>query len=120
MNMVDRYRRWFEYEQDAHEKVLASFRSVPETRSVEGAFQKAVDLFAHLLAARRLWLYRFGVVAEPPAELFPQGVELAALSSQASQTHQAWSDYFDRLDEAELSRTFEYRSLDGARFRNVV
>jgi len=120
MNMIDRYRRWFEYEKDAHEKVLASLRSVPDGQRDAGAFQKAVDLFAHLLAARWLWLYRFGVVEEPPAELFPQGVELGELSSRASRMNQAWSDYFGRLDEAELGRVFEYHSLDGSRYRNAV
>ncbi len=31
-----------------------------------------------------------------------------------------WSDYLQRLDEGELSRVFEYRSIDGGWYRNTV
>ena len=27
--MIDRYRRWFEYERDSHSKMLASLENVP-------------------------------------------------------------------------------------------
>ena len=31
-----------------------------------------------------------------------------------------WSDYFGRLDEPELERTFDYLTSEGTRFRSVV
>lgn len=30
--IIERYRRWFEYEKDAHAKVFASFDTVPSDR----------------------------------------------------------------------------------------
>jgi uncharacterized damage-inducible protein DinB len=86
---ADEYRRWFEYE----------LGSSP-------AFQKAVDLMAHLIAARLLWLYRFGVATEPPHRL-------SAMES-------AWSAYFAPLDATEVARVFDYRSLEGEWFRNTI
>ena len=116
----DCYRRWFEYEQDAHRKTLASLEAVPEGQRSSAMFQKAVDLFAHLMAARRMWLFRFGAASEAPRELFPQGVAVETLAAMMEETHVAWTAYLNRLDEAELARVFEYRSWDGPQFRNSI
>ena len=119
-NNVDRYRRWFEYEKDAHRDVLRSIDATPDALRSSPSFQKAVDLFAHMMAARWLWLFRFGAVSEPPLDLFPQGVPVETLDRLADEMHAAWSRYLDRLDEAEIARSFEYNSLDGPRYRNSV
>lgn len=120
INSLDRYRRWFEYEQDAHAKVLAAFDRTPEEQRATPEFQKAVSLFAHMMLARRLWLYRFGVLADGPTDFFPQNLTLDATKQMAEEMHAAWSDYLARLDEGELARVFEYRALDGPRFRNRI
>src|SRR5262249_37768742 len=74
MNMADRYRRWFEYEKDANQKVLDSYGSVPEARRNTAAYQKGLDLFGHILAARKLWLYRFRLGEAPAPDLFSRSV----------------------------------------------
>jgi uncharacterized damage-inducible protein DinB len=121
--MADRYRRWFAYEKDAHEKTLASLETVPAERRSDETFGKAVGLVGHLVAARRLWLFRFGVRSKGPAtvaELFPDDLPLDELAASVSEMHEEWSEYFRDLDDAELARVFEYRALEGARFRNRV
>ncbi len=117
---TERYRRWFDYEMDAHAKVLASFDAVAQDMRAAPAFQKAIDLFAHMMLARGLWLYRFGVLADGPRHFFPQNVALDAVKAMAEEVHAAWSAYFERLDDTELERVFEYRALDGPRYRNRV
>lgn len=119
-NHVNRYRRWFEYETDAHAKVLASFDAIAEDQRETTEYHQAVDLFAHLMLARRLWLYRFGVLEEGPREFFPQNVPLDTVKAMAEEMHAVWSDYFERLDDTELARIFEYSALDGPRFRNSI
>lgn len=116
---ADRYRRWFEYEKDSHQQVLASLNAVDNELRASGSFQKAIDLMAHITAARRVWLYRFGISREP-AELFPQSVKLADLPLLIDSMQTAWSDYLANLDDAELARVFEYQSYEGARFRNTI
>lgn len=118
--MTNRYQRWFEYERDSHAKTLASLRDVPDERRSTAAFQKAADLFAHMMAARHLWLFRLGATGEAPREVFPQGVDVESLDSLAEEMHAMWTDYLDRLDESELSRAFEYRSLEGDLFTNSI
>ena len=121
--LADRYRRWFAYEKDAHEKTLQSLRTVAEERRTHPSFRKAVSLVGHLVAARQLWLFRLGIRDHAPstvAEFFPEGLTLDDLASRLRDVHREWDDYLQGLDETELSRVFEYRALEGDRYRNRV
>jgi len=116
----ERYRRWFEYEKDSHAKVLASLDSVPTELRSSQPFQKAVSLMGHIVAARRLWLFRLGHAAEAPSEFFPANVSLRDLSARVEKMQTEWSEYLEGLTEQDLSRVFTYQSLEGPRFRNTV
>jgi len=116
---VAQVRRWFEYEKASHAKVLAALAAVPESKRDE-SFGKAVSLFAHLMAARQLWLFRFGVRKEAPAEFFPEGVSLDELAARIERTQAEWSAYLDQLTQEELGRTFTYKSLDAGWFKNRI
>ena len=125
---ADRYRRWFEYEQDSHAKVLASLAAVPAELRAGGTYQQAVTLMAHIVAARLLWLFRFGAAQARAAELrpqtvadfFPAHIALADVSARVAEMQAAWADYLAGLTDEELARVFEYQSLEGARFRNTI
>lgn len=118
-HMIDRYQRWFEYEKDSHAKTLASINAVTEELRESEAFRKAVYLMGHIVAARRMWLFRFGVLTNK-VELFPTEIELSELPGQISEMETSWSMYLDQLNDAELRRVFEYQSYEGARFRNTI
>ena len=120
MMSSDRYRRWFEYEKDAHAKVLASLETVPESRRADPPFQKATSLLGHMEAARRLWLFRLGGAKEKPAELFPQAIAIAELERRFEEMHTLWSDYLDKMTDEELARVFDYQTTEGEPFRNTV
>ena len=77
---------------------------------------------AHIAAARELWLFRLGMAARGPAadEFFPADVTLAALGSRVDDIEAAWSAFLARLDDAELSRPFEYQSFEGQWYQNTV
>ena len=119
MDSVENYRRWFDYEKDSHAKVIDSLESVTEDNRSSSSFQKAVELMAHLIAARRMWLYRFGFAKEN-AELFPRNVQFPALAGLLAEMEAGWSEYLEKLTETELERVFEYQSYEGSRFRNTV
>ncbi len=118
--LADRYRRWYDYERDAHAKVLASLQRVPAGGREADWFHRAVDLFAHMAAARRLWLHRLGAAAQGPAEIFPRGVLLDDLAAEWRGVEAEWTVYLGRLDDAELGRDFAYRSTEGDRYRSRV
>ena len=118
-DVVQRYLRWFTYEQDSHARTLASLNTVNEELRTTAAFQKAVDLMAHIIAARRMWLYRLGINQEP-AELFPRQAILGELTQQLREMEAAWQAYLSGLSDSELARVLEYQSYEGARFRNTI
>ncbi len=120
MSTAAEYRRLYEYEKDSHAKVVASLRAVSEEGRAAEGFQKAVDLLLHLVDARRLWLYRFGVAKEGPAGLFSKNVALSDVEARLEAMQSEWSAYLGALTDAELAKTFEYQSLDGPRYRNTI
>jgi uncharacterized damage-inducible protein DinB len=117
--MIDRYRRWFEYEKDSHAKTLESLNAVTEERRDSEAFGKAVYLMGHIVAARLMWLFRFGVLTNK-VELFSNEIKLTELPRQISEMETSWSKYLDQLNDDELARVFEYQSYEGQRFRNTI
>jgi uncharacterized damage-inducible protein DinB len=120
MTAAERYRRWFEYERDSHAKVLQSLEAVPEKLCPQPGFQSALTLMAHMVAARRIWLFRLGVATDTPKEFFPQRVSLTELKADLEKMHTAWSAYLSQVSELELARKFEYRSTEGDWFRSTV
>ena len=73
----------------------------------------------HVVAARRMWLYRLGALSED-TNLFTRDISLAELPGQVSAMEDVWSQYLAKLDDTELPRVFEYQSYEGPRFRNTV
>lgn len=118
--LIGQYRRWFEYERDMHAKVLASLGTVPPDRRDGPEYRKAVSVLAHVLTARRLWLERFGVLPSATATLFPEDVEIEQLEAQCRELGGVWVRFLAGLDDEALDRHFEYRSMDGNRFRNRI
>jgi uncharacterized damage-inducible protein DinB len=118
--VVERYRRWFDYEQDAHAKVLSSLDTVPAGRRDAPEYRKAVALLAHIVAGRRMWLYRLGAAPAPAGPLFPDNPALDEVAAEWQAVRARWADYLAGADDDELAREFEYKSLDAGRFRNRV
>ena len=118
-SLIARYRRWFDYEKDGHRKTLDSLKAVSEEQRESEHFRQAVYLMGHIVAARRMWLFRFGVVKEN-VELFPGETRLDELPAQIEEMETLWSQYLSQLNDAELARVFEYQSYEGQRFRNTI
>jgi uncharacterized damage-inducible protein DinB len=118
--LVEQYRRWFEYEKDSHRKVLAAIETVPAENRESEAFLKAMRLFGHIVAARRMWLFRFGALTTRPDSLFPSEITRDQLVAEIEIMENGWSHYLEQLDETELGRIFEYRSIDGGWYCNAV
>lgn len=117
--MIDRYRRWFEYEKDSHSQTLDSITATRAELQDSDGFRKAVYLMGHIIAARRVWLHRLGVASEK-VDLFRQDIGLDELPQELSDMQSNWSDYLARLNDVGLERVFEYESYEGERFRNSV
>src|SRR3990172_4527781 len=117
---IEQLRLWFEYEKDAHSKTISSLIAVPKEKRKLKEFQKAVGLFAHIIGARWLWLYRMGFSKNIPDNLFPTDVNVEEINSMAEKLYAVFDDYFIKLDEKELERIFEYKSTEGLWYTNKV
>ena len=115
-----RFRRWFEYEQDAHARGLASLDTIPVDRRTGPEYRKAVSLFAHIVFARRVWLARLTGGPPPTGAMFPENPNLADVVDHWEAARSAWAGYLAGVTDADLARVFEYQALDGSRFRNRV
>lgn len=120
MSLIERYRRWFEYEQDAHAKVFASLDTVPPEQRARPEYHKAVSWMAHLVAARALWLGRLGQGPAFTGEFFPERPDLEQVKADWQEVASRWRAYLAEADDTEIDRLFEYNALDGGRFSNRV
>src|SRR5262249_14323629 len=117
--IAERFQRWFEYERDAHARVLRSLESVPAERRSCPEFEKALAILAHIAAARGLWLIRLGLL-EGRETLTPSEATLPEVAGLLDLVHTRWADYLAGVSDEELAREFEYQSLDAGRFRNRI
>jgi uncharacterized damage-inducible protein DinB len=122
MTIADEFRRLFEYEKDAHAKTIASLRDAAPSHAHHADFRQALNLAEHLAAARLIWLGRFGKCDAAPTTWFPNtAATVDDVEALFARMHKLWTAYLGQVDEAELAREFEYRSLtDEGRFRDFV
>ncbi len=110
--LIEQYRRWFDFEKDAHRQVLASLDTVPQANRGP-AYEHALDLMGHLVAARRMWLHRIEPSHERPAAIFPTDVTRADLHAAFESMERDWDDYLGRLTDNELERVLVYQTSEG-------
>ena len=116
--LSDRFRRWFDYECDAHARVFASLETVPPDRHDSAEYQKAVSLIAHIVLARQRWLGRLGQMALVPGSLFPTDMSAAEVAALWTKVAAEWSTFLGSLDDAALAQVVEYQSLEAGGFQN--
>ncbi len=110
--LVRRFQRLQAYERECGGAVLASLDSVPDAHRGEPAIQKALNLAAHVQAARAEWLARLtgsrGVDA-----LFFERAELGDVERMTAEADEKWERFLDELTEAELDRLARYTNMKG-------
>lgn len=115
-SFAERFRNWYEYEKDCNAKTLRMLQSVPDASRASPQFTRAVGKMAHMVAARRRWLFRLGGVEKQPTSSFP-ATSLEQLPAEVEAMEQRWTAYLARLTEADLTEDFDYTTDDGRRFR---
>ena len=116
LSFVERFRNWYEYERNCNSKSLKMLQSVPAEARASSQFTRAVGKMAHLIAARHMWLFRLGVVADRPESWFPP-MTLEQLPAALEAVEPRWTAYLARLADADLAADFVYTGSDGRRYR---
>jgi uncharacterized damage-inducible protein DinB len=112
MDQVAGFRRLFRYDDWANREVLTGLEALPEPPP------RAVELLAHILAARRRWLARLAGVP-PTGEVWPDAT-VARCAREWDDVEASWRHYTARLTEEELGRTIQYTNTKGEPWRSVV
>ena len=116
LSFTERFGNWYEYERDCNAKSVRMLQSVPPEARASPQFTRAVGKMAHLIAARHMWLFRLGVVADRPESWFPP-TTLEQLPAAVEAIEQRWTEYLARLTDADLAADFVCTGGDGRRYR---
>lgn len=119
-SLSDRFRYWFQHECHANNLTLQSIDSVPEAGRDKPEYQRALQIFSHIVAARRIWLERFGILPLSSKAMFPDQVKLEEVVKNWNEVAALWQNYFDSLTDENLAETFQYKSMDAGRFSNTI
>jgi uncharacterized damage-inducible protein DinB len=96
----------------AEERVQAALR-----RAIGGP-SKALDLYAHLVAAEHIWLAR--LTGSPPRVQVWPALTLDACAELAAENYRDCVEYLQRLDVADADRGVAYTNSAGQSFTSTV
>jgi uncharacterized damage-inducible protein DinB len=123
----EHFRRLHEYELWANARVNASLRSARDHLEHGGAAAeapaliKALQIWAHVQWARKMWLSRLGA-GEPPSldeGMFPTR-SLEAVIGECAEMDERWGAYVSRLTPELLASVCRYTSTEGVAYDTVV
>lgn len=117
--MADRFRAWYDYERDCNAKTIAMLESVPADRRDDPNYPRALRKFAHMVAARWMWLHRLGGIDDRPdqRDWVPGKGTVDEIRPCLARVEQSWVTYLASLDDRALAQPFEWCGLDGKRRR---
>ncbi|MBS1724769.1 MAG: DinB family protein [Armatimonadetes bacterium] len=117
MSVIERYRTWFEQEQDSNLKMIGMLESVPADRRSEPSFHRSLVLAHHLAACRENWLDRMVNDSKSQTDWWPQEVDLATLRDRYRALEDAWSAYLASLTDDGLDVDFDFPIGPDKQFR---
>lgn len=127
MNLHDHLVRLYEYEADCTARVIDSLHRAQHALEHGGGaaevapFIRAVEIFAHIQAARQMWLSRLEQMSPPEEGIFPAW-DLPKAASRATSLDTAWLTYVrsQQLQLASLTVQVQYTTTAGVTCRSTV
>ena len=113
MDSLQSFRNLFAYDHWANHAALASLSGI------DGAAEKPLKMFAHVLGASRVWQSRFDDPNPPNVQPWP-ALALDQADLAVDEIYQRWLTLLDRFTEEKLSDNLVYRTTQGAQFETPV
>jgi len=111
--MLDYFKRLFQYNAWAQERVLAALEKMESGIRDE----KAIKTAGHILLASRLWLNRLAGKANID---MAQNLSLVQCRALFEELKPEWKAYLENLSESKLSEKASYKVTEGKVFENVI
>jgi uncharacterized damage-inducible protein DinB len=111
--MLDYFKRLFQYNAWAQERILAALEKIDPAKLDE----KAVKIAGHILLASRIWLNR--LTGKPNIDL-SQALSLAQGRALFEELKPEWKTYLDSLSENSLSEKAAYQTKEGKTYENGI
>jgi uncharacterized damage-inducible protein DinB len=112
MELLDHLRREFVYDEWANREVLAGLKAA------DVAPAKPLQLLAHIVSAKRLWLER--IRKQPQSLPVWPDCTLDECEAQIAELASLWREYFFELSPAGLSETVAYQNSKGEPWTSTV
>lgn len=109
MNFKDYLRRQFAYNEWANREVLSVIRKNGDERSLQ--------LFAHILAAERVWLDR--LKQQPQSVAVWPKPDLAQCEAHTFELARLWCEYLDEAPE-DLTQAISYKNSKGEPWTSTI
>ena len=93
-------------------------RRVLESLQQPQAPPKALELFAHILAAQEIWLARLAGMDSSPIQVWP-ALTLTDCEEGQRRLERALDEFLRGLSEEALEQPLDYRNQEGKAFRNT-
>lgn len=119
VSLLDHFKRLQGYEADANALTLASLESVGTQERGHPSFARAVQVFAHMLLARRVWLARLQGGQHQVRDWFPT-LPLDELRQMARTLDADWLAYLDACNPNALDAECNYVSSEGVGYSSQI
>jgi uncharacterized damage-inducible protein DinB len=127
MQTSEHFVRLFDYEIRCTDLTLRSLRDSRQSveqlslASLAAPFERAVAIFCHIQAARRLWLHRIepALAAFPPDGVFPIW-DLKHAEAEAHEMDELWRRLISTLPSRDLNAEIAYTSTEGVEYRSTL
>ena len=116
MPSLDLFRRLFEYDYWANRQACASLTTPP---SGNGASERAVKLFGHILGAHRIWLARLEQQDLSKLQPIPS-LTLEQCREGMEELNGRWTAHLEKWTGEELPQDILYRNSKGNEFRTPL
>lgn len=127
MSNASHWPRLFEYEARCTELVLTSLRQSQQAiehlglASLAAPYERAIAIFCHIQAARRLWLHRVAPdrTGFPESGVFPIW-PLEQAMREAREMDGLWSAYVAGVGSNDLAKPVRYTSTEGVAYESSL
>jgi uncharacterized damage-inducible protein DinB len=109
--VLDKIKRLFEYDTWAIDKTLNALDGIEN--------QRAVRMFAHIIAAKQIWLVRLNGQDSSAIKTHPE-LSLSECQALTHELETKYESFLSSLNEASLETTITYKNTKGEEFTTPI